>query len=115
MKLEPADIILTKDKDSLFSKAILKVLRCLQKDKVSYQHAMLVVYNDTCIEALHKREYTNPRERFKDFERYKIIRCSLLPLDRKQAIVAKAKTLKNINYGWKRLLAQFLDQLFNTD
>ena len=115
MKLDPGDIILTKDKDSLFSRAILKVLRCLQKDKVRYQHAMLVVDNDTCIEALRKIEYTNPRERFKDFERYKIIRCSLLPVDRKQAVINRAKTLRNFNYSWKRLFAQFLDQLFNTD
>ena len=115
MKLEPADIIITKDRKSWFSSAILKVLRWSQDDKVRYQHAMLVVDDKTCIEALWKIEYNNPRERFEDFERYKIIRCSLLKEDRKQAVVNRAKTKKNFKYSWKRLIAQLLDQLFKTD
>jgi len=115
MKLEPADIIITKDKKSLFSRAILKVLRWMQDDKVRYQHAMLVVDNNTCIEALWKIKYNDPRERFKDFERYKIIRCKLLTDDLKQAVVDKAKTRAGFSYGYKRLIAQLLDQIFKTD
>jgi hypothetical protein len=115
MKLEPADIIITKDKKSWFSMAILKVLRWSQDDKVKYQHAMLVVDDNTCIEALWKIKYNNTRERFKDFERYKIIRCGLLTEDLKQAVVKKAKTLEGFSYSYKRLILQLLDQLFHTD
>ena len=115
MKLEPADVIITKANKSWFSAAILKVLRLLQDDKVKYQHAMLIVDDNTCIEALNKIEFNNPRERFEDFERYKVIRCSLLSVHLKQAIVDRAKTLEGFKYGYKRLIFQLLDQIFKTD
>ena len=73
MKLKPADIIITKDKDSLFSKARLSVLRFFQKDKVKYQHVMMAVDDITCIEANWEVELNITRDRFADFERYKIL------------------------------------------
>lgn len=115
MKLLPADIIITKASKSLLSSVILKVLRLLQDDKVKYQHAMLIIDDTTCIEALNKIEYNDPRERFKDFERYKIIRCKLLSEDLKQSIVKRAKTLEGFKYSYKRLVFQLLDQIFRTD
>ena len=115
MKLEPADIIITKDKKGYFGRLIIKAMRLFQRDKVMYQHAILVVDNTTCLEALMKIKYNNLNERLKDFERYKIIRCRLLAPDRKEAIVKEASSLIGKRYGFGRLFLQLFDQVFHTN
>ena len=74
MKLQPADIIITTDKKSWFSQAILAVLNFFQKDPVKYQHAMMVVDETTCIEANWEVELNIIEDRLKDFKRYKVLR-----------------------------------------
>lgn len=115
MKLKPADIIITKDKDSLFSKAILTVLRFFQKDKVKYQHVMMAVDDESCIEALWEVELNITRDRFGDFERYKIIRHKNLTDEQRENIVRRAKTLLGLKYSVLRICLQLLDQVFNTN
>ena len=115
IKLEPADIILTKTKKGCIGNLILRTMRAFQKDKVYYQHAALVVNDNEAIEALWTVELTKLEERFPKFERYKIIRCPLVGPDRKQAIVKQAKTMLGKKYSYKRIFFQLLDQIFRTN
>ena len=115
MQLKSADIILTTDKKSWLSKAILWVLNFFQKDKVRYQHVMLVVDNDICIEALNKITFNYIRTRIKDFKRFKVIRHNDITDEQRLLIVARAKSLRGLDYGYIRLFLQLLDQVFNTN
>jgi len=115
MIFEPADIIITKDRSGYFGRLILNALRLFQRDRVMYQHAILVVNNETCIEALTRIKYNNLHERLKDFERYKVIRCKLLANDRKEAVVESARSLIGKEYGYGRLILQLFDQIFHTN
>ena len=115
MNIKPADIIITTDKNSLFSKAILAVLNFFQKDEVRYQHAMLAVNEEVCIEALNKITFSYTRDRMKDFKRFKIIRHRNLTDDQRKAIVQRAITLHGRSYGYIRLFLQLLDQTFHTN
>jgi hypothetical protein len=115
MKLEPADIIITATDRSWLSLSILAVLNFFQKDDVRYQHVMMCVDNDICIEALNKITFNYTRERFKDFKRYKIIRHKYLTAEQREAIVKRAKSLRGQDYGYIRLGLQLLDQVFQTN
>ena len=115
IKLEPADIIITKDKKSWFSAAILRVLRWAQDDKVYYQHAILVANDKEAIEALWTVKRTKIEERLQSFERYKIIRCALIGEDRKAAIIKQVETMLGKKYSYKRIFFQLLDQIFHTN
>jgi hypothetical protein len=115
MRLKPADIIITMDKKSIFSKAILYTLRFFQEDKVKYQHVMMCVDNETCIEANWEVELNVTRERLGDFKRYKIIRHKYLTDKQRLAIVDRAKTLLGVRYSITRIGLQLLDQIFHTD
>jgi len=115
MKLLPADIIITTDKKSLLSAAILSVLNFFQKDEVKYQHAMLVVNDKLCIEALNKITFNYIEERMKDFKRYKVIRHTGLTDKERLCIVDRAKSLRGLDYGYVRLGLQLFDQMFSTN
>jgi len=115
MKIKPADIILTADKKSWFSKAILVVLNFFQKDEVKYQHVMMAVDDELCIEALNKITVNISRERMRDFRRFKIIRNRNLTDQQRMDIVARALDMKGFRYGYIRLFLQLLDQTFQTD
>jgi len=115
MKLKPADIIITTDKSSLFSTAILTVLNFFQKDRVRYQHAILVVDDKECIEARWKVKYSVIEDRLKDFKRYKILRYEGLTEDQGKRIVDKAKSLLGIRYSVLRITLQLFDQVFSTN
>lgn len=115
MKLLPADIIITTDKKSLFSALILKAMRTFQRDEVNYQHAILIVDDEKCIEALTEVKYNDIEKRLKDFKRYKIIRCSLLTGERKEAVVKAAEKFLGKKYSYFRIFLQLLDHIFNTD
>jgi len=115
MKLMPADIILTMDKKSWFSQAILSVLNFFQKDEVKYQHIMMMVDSEAVIEANVKVEYNFFRERASDFKGYKIIRHRHLNDDQRKEIVDKAKSKAGKNYSYLRLVFQFFDQALHTD
>lgn len=115
MNLKPADIIITTDRKSWFSKAILAVLNFFQKDEVKYQHAMLVVNDEVCIEALNKITFSSLEERMKNFKRFKIIRHIELTDAQRNAIIARAATLKGQDYGYIRLFLQLVDQAFQTN
>jgi len=115
MILKPADIIITADKRSLFSKVILVTLNFFQKDQVRYQHVMMAVDNEICIEALNKITFNISRERMKDFRRYKVIRHRDITDEQREAIVNRAKTLSGLDYGYIRLVLQLFDQFFQTN
>ncbi len=115
MKLLPADIIITTDKKSWFSKAILAVLNFFQKDEVKYQHVMMAVNDEICIEALNKITFNISRDRMKDFKRFKIIRHKDITDEQRQDIVNRAKTLIGLDYGYIRLALQLFDQAFQTN
>ena len=115
MKLEPADIIITTDKKSLLSAAILSVLNFFQKDEVKYQHVMMAIDDELCIEALNKITINISRDRMRDFKRFKIIRNRNLTDDQRMDIVARAGKMTGMRYGYGRLFLQFLDQAFNTN
>jgi len=115
MQLKPADIIITTDKKSWFSRAILSVLRFFQDDPVEYQHTMLVVDDATCIEANWEVELNITRERFGDFSRYKIIRHKGLTDDQRDKIVDRARTLLGLRYSVLRITLQLFDHLFNSN
>ena len=115
MNLKPADIIITTDKKSWLSSSILAVLNFFQKDEVVYQHVMLVVDDEICIEAVNKITFSYIRDRLKDFKRFKIIRHTELTDEQRLAIVERAKTLLGQQYGYIRLFLQLLDQIFHTN
>jgi len=115
MKMLPADIIITTDKKSWLSKAILAVLNFFQEDEVKYQHVMMAVDDEICIEALNKITFNYTRERMRDFKRYKIIRHKSLTDDQRRAIVGRARTLSGLDYGYIRLALQLFDQAFQTN
>lgn len=115
MNLLPADIIITTDKKSFLSAAILAVLNFFQADEVKYQHVMMAIDDEICIEALNKITFNYTRERMRDFKRYKIIRHRNLTDDQRQAIVDRAKTLSGLDYGYIRLALQLFDQIFHTN
>ena len=115
MKLAPADIIITTDRKSWFSKTILAVLNFFQKDLVRYQHAILVINDEECIEALWKIKRNNIRDRLKDFKRYKIIRCKYIKEPTRRNIVKTACKLEGLHYGAGRIFLQLLDQVFHTN
>ena len=115
MKIQPADIIITADKKSWFSKAILCVLNFFQKDEVKYQHVMMAITDEVCVEALNKITTNFTRERFKDFKRFKIIRCESLSMQQKHDIVLTARGMIGYRYGYIRLALQLFDQIFNTN
>ena len=115
MELKPADIILTTDKKSLFSQAILSVLRFFQDDPVVYQHTMLVVDNNWCIEANWEVETSLVNERFADFKKYKIIRHRDLTDAQREEIVERAKSLLGLRYSVLRIVLQLFDHLFSSN
>ena len=115
MKLLPADIIISCDKNSLLSKAILGVLNFFQKDEVRYQHTLMMVTDEICIEALNKVTFNYIRERFTDFKRYKIIRHKNITDEQRLDIVLRAKSLRGLDYGYVRLGLQLFDQIFSTN
>lgn len=115
MILKPADIIITTDKKSMFSKAILSVLRFLQKDDVYYQHVMMATDKDLCIEANWKVETSFFRERVFDFKKYKVIRHRYLTEEQRKKIVERAKTMIGKRYSVLRITLQLFDNLFNTN
>lgn len=115
MKIEPADIIITTDKKSLLSKTILAVLNFFQEDEVKYQHVMMAVDDELCIEALNKITVNISRERVRDFKRFKIIRRRDLTDQQRRDIVARALDMRGFRYGYIRLFLQMLDQTFQTD
>ncbi len=115
MKLLPADIIITADKKSWFSKAILVVLNFFQKDEVKYQHVMMAIDDKMCIEALNKITTNVSRDRMKDFKRFKIIRHKYITDDEREAIVRRAETLMGLDYGYIRLVLQLFDQALQTN
>jgi len=115
MEFKPADIIITTDKKSLLSAAILSVLNFFQSDEVRYQHAMLVVNDKLCIEALNKITFNYIETRIKDFKRYKVIRHSGLTDEQRLCIVDRAKSLRGLDYGYVRLGLQLFDQIFSTN
>lgn len=115
MNFEPADIIITMDKKSLFSRAILYSLRLFQKDPVDYQHSMLVIDNDRCIEANLKVEINRLTDRFGEFKRYKVIRHRHLTDKQRQEIVDKAFSMLGRRYSFLRVGLQLFDQIFSTN
>ena len=115
MKLLPGDIIITRSRGTLFGKLILKIMRMFQNDRVKYQHIAMVVNNDMAIEALSKVELTCLKNRFSQFEKYKIIRCRTINNEERQNIVDIALQLEGVNYSFCRLFFQFLDQIFQTN
>jgi uncharacterized protein YycO len=115
MYLKPADIIMTTDKKSLFSAAILAVLNFFQRDEVKYQHTMLVVDNDICIEAVNKITYSYIVKRMADFKQYKIIRHKDITDEQREAVVNRARTMIGKHYGYARLALQLMDQVFRTN
>jgi len=115
MELRPADIIITCDKNSLLSKAILGVLNFFQKDEVRYQHTILMINDAICIEALNKITFNCIRTRLNDFKRYKIIRHTGLTDQQRMAIIDRARSLRGLDYGYIRLGLQLLDQIFSTN
>jgi hypothetical protein len=115
MILKPADIIITTDKNSWFSKAILAVLNFFQKDEVRYQHVMMAVDNEICIEALNKITFNYTRERMRDFKRFKVIRHRYINDTQRRSIVGRAKSLSGLDYGYIRLALQLFDQAFQTN
>ena len=115
MNFQPADVIITMDKKSIFSRAILSVLRFFQKDPVDYQHSMLVIDENRCIEANLKVEINMLTDRFADFKRYKVIRHRHLSEQQKQDIVEKSYELLGLNYSFLRMGLQLLDQIFSTN
>jgi hypothetical protein len=115
MYLKPADVIITTDKRSLFSKLILVTLNFFQKDQVRYQHVMMAVNNEVCVEALNKITYNISRDRMKDFRRYKVIRNKNITDEQREDIVKRATTLHGLNYGYIRLGLQLFDQFFQTN
>jgi uncharacterized protein YycO len=115
IKLEPADIIITKSEKSWFGALVLKAMRFFQRDNVYYQHAMLIEDEKTCIEAVSEIQRNILENRLSEFERYKIIRCTLIKDDRKQAIVKSAVSKIGTGYSYKRIFLQLLDHIFHTD
>lgn len=115
MILKPADIIITTDKGSLLSAAILSVLNFFQKDEVKYQHTILMVNDKLCIEALNKITFNYIETRMKDFKRYKVIRHNGLTDEQRLCIVDRAKSLRGLDYGYVRLGLQLFDQIFHTN
>ena len=115
MNFKPADIIISMDKKSLFSRSILSVLRFFQSDPVDYQHSMLVIDENRCIEANLKVEISILTDRFADLKRYKVIRHRHLTDEQRQGIVNKAYDLLGLDYSFLRMGLQLLDQIFNTN
>lgn len=115
MEFLPADIIITTDRKSRLSSAILSVLRFFQKDPVEYQHSMLVIDNSRCIEANIKVEINKLEDRFKDLKKYKVIRHLDLTEQTRQEIVGRAKIMLGKKYGFSRMFLQLLDQIFHTN
>lgn len=115
MILKPADIIITMDKKSLFSRAILSVLRFFQEDDVDYQHSMMAISEEVCIEANWKVELNYFKDRVGDFRRYKVIRHNNLTDEQRELIVKRAKVLLGTRYSVLRILLQLLDNAFNTN
>ena len=115
IRLQPADIVITCDKNSLFSKAILAVLNFFQEDEVRYQHTLMMVTDNVCIEALNKITFNYIEDRLKDFKRFKVIRHTGITDEQRLAIVERARSLKGLDYGYIRIGLQLLDQAFNTN
>jgi len=115
MNFKPADIIITREKSNLLSNSIIAVLRFFQSDPVEYQHSMLVVNEDTCIEANLKIEMNILAERFEDLKKYKVLRHNDLTDEQRKAIVDRARTLLGKRYSFGRLFLQLLDQISGTN
>jgi hypothetical protein len=115
MKFLPGDIILTYQKNNFISNLMLGILRLFQKDKVKYQHAIICLDNEVCIEALHKITFNIIRDRLKIFSRYKVIRNKNLTEEERKSIANEARKLNGLGYGYMRLFLQLLDQIFNTN
>ena len=116
IKIEGADIILTTSKKGWFSSAILAVLGFFQKDPVEYQHVMMALDDQLCIEAVGKGVVVSRMEdRFKDFKRYKIIRHKDITKEQSEMIVNFSKKLVGLKYSILRIALQLFDQIFHTD
>lgn len=115
MQLKPGDVIIVASKKGWLGTAILAVLNFAQKDEVKYHHAMLMIDDEVCIEALNKITCSYVRERIKSFKRYKIIRHKELTDEHRNRIAKRAKSLNGMTYGYIRLALQLLDQAFRTN
>lgn len=116
MKIKPGDIIITTDKKSWFSSAIIMGLSFFQKDTVEYSHVMMAIDDELCIEAVAKGiTISRIEDRFKDFKRYKIIRHKDITEEQAKTIVGFSKKLIGLKYSILRIVLQVFDQILRTD
>lgn len=113
-KFKPADILLVNSGTS-YCDIILAALNLFQKDEVDFGHAILIIDDNTAIEAASKISYLDPRKKILEVKSYKILRNNKLTDKQRVNIVKRAEKLFGLKYGTIRILLQLLDQIFNTN
>ena len=109
IKLEPGDIILCVS-HNIVGRIILWFMSLCQKDPVHYSHVAMAIADNYIIQAKLKIEEVKFNE--SNYKSYKVLRYKHFNPDLIQKVTILSRYVINRNYGVKRFLAHFLDEMF---
>ena len=114
MKFKSGDIILI-SRTSFLDKIIRIFMNIFQKDQVVYGHALIAKNEKEGFEADWKIKISDLNHVLNNCCHYKIIRYKNLTQYQIEVMTKSLSKLIGLNYGFKRLILQIFDHIFNTN
>ena len=108
--LKPGDILLLSG-----WYPIVWFLNLFQRDKVRYGHVAIVGYSGAIYEAAEKIRISSLKSCLRFHKKCKAVRLTSIQPEDVYQIIQKIETKVGQEYGYKRFLLQFIDNIFHTN